>query len=446
MPKKPLTRKSSNQQLPKMASALVPREIVSWVLSAMALGAIEGGLLGVIVKSRFADAADPLWVNIAVAVVAGAPAFANIISFLVAGLSMGKDKIRLLSGLMQLISLCLLLMALPPSGPYGLALFCLLTVVARMAWSGILTVRAAVWRANFHRRWRGRVASRLAQASSLAMAATGAVIGVALDHSESAYQWLFPITALAMLAAARVYGKSKMRGHLRLQKAEMEPGETGENPRSALSLSAMLAVLRDNREYRRYMIGMMAFGSGNLMLTPLLVVIMNDQLGLPRFDQVLLTSSIPLLVLCFSIGAWGRLLDGRHILHYRAVQAWFFVAANVAFAAGVILQLTWVLWPAAAILGAAYAGGLLGWNLGHNDFASDRESSIYMAIHVSLTGARGLVMPLFGVVCYQWLEYTAAGSGTYAMFLPVTLTLSGTLWFVHLSILKRRLDAATTDL
>ena len=56
-----------------MAAALVPRELLSWSLAAVALGALEGGLLGVIVKNQFADVASPVAVNFGVALVAGAP-------------------------------------------------------------------------------------------------------------------------------------------------------------------------------------------------------------------------------------------------------------------------------------------------------------------------------------------------------------------------------------
>ena len=124
-----------------MASALVPRELLSWSRTAITLGALEGGLLGVIVKNQFSGVASPLLVNFIVAIVAGAPAFANLSSFIVAPLAQGRDKIVLLSRLMLLMGICLVLMSLPRTSATGLILFTLLAVVARAAWSGILTVK-----------------------------------------------------------------------------------------------------------------------------------------------------------------------------------------------------------------------------------------------------------------------------------------------------------------
>jgi hypothetical protein len=180
------------------------------------------------------------------------------------------------------------------------------------------------------------------------------------------------------------------------------------------------------------MLGMMVFGSGNLMVVAMLVVLMNDQLGLDRLRQVLITSSLPILVLCLSVRGWARVLEDRHIISYRAVHSWTFVAANAFFAAAFMGGVPQLLWVGAVLLGLAWGGGHLGWNLGHNDFADDSDSSLYMATHVWLTGLRGLIMPVLGVVFIQFLEWFSPGHGAYAMLLPFGLTLAGWSWFIHL--------------
>ena len=201
---------------------------------------------------------------------------------------------------------------------------------------------------------------------------------------------------------------------------------------SSFSLQAMAAVLKGNREFRNYMLGMMVFGSGNLMIIAMLVVLMNDYFTLPRLHQVVITSSLPLLVLFVTIAHWAKVLDRRHIFTYRAIHSWNFVSAHVVFATAALANMPGLLWLGSLLLGSAYAGGHLGWNLGHNDFTSDADSSLYMAIHVSLTGLRGLLMPIVGVAFFQYLESVAPGHGAYAMLLPVALCLLGSFWFVYL--------------
>lgn len=417
------------QGLPRMSAALVPRELLSWSLSAISLAALEGGLLGVIVKNQFSEVGSPALVNFAVAVVAGAPSFANLSSFFVAPLAQGRDKIVLLSRLMLLMGICLVLMAFPPTSGPGLFFFTLLAVVGRAAWSGILTVRAAVWRANYERRWRGRVTARIVQFASLLVAGVSALTGLLMDWHGDAWRVVFPLAGLSSVAAWYVYRHTRVRRHQKLLHAERAELSLRS---SSFSLKAMAGVLKDNRDFRNYMLGMMVFGSGNLMIIAMLVVLMNDYFTLPRLHQVMITSSLPLLVLFVSIAHWAKVLDKRHIFTYRAIHSWNFVAAHGVFATGALAGRPELLWLGSLLLGSAYAGGHLGWNLGHNDFTTDANSSLYMAIHVSLTGMRGLLMPIVGVAFFQYLETRSTGSGAYAMLLPVILCLIGAFWFVYL--------------
>jgi len=427
---------TANQKLPRMAAALVPRELANWGLAAVALGALEGGLLGVIVKNQFAGAASPMVVNVAVAVVAAAPSFSNLWSFLFASLAAGRDKLALLSKLMLMMGLCLVVMALPGLTAGGLAVFCLAAVLARTAWSGILVVRAAVWRANYSRAWRARVTARIVQMASLLIAAYSALIGVLLDWRPDAFRPAFVLGGACAIYASYVVRKSRLRRQRQLIAAELAE-QTVQGRR--LSLSVLVRVLRRDIDFRHYMMAMMVMGGGNLMTLPMLVIMLNEHLQLNQLHQVTVISSLPLLVLCFSISYWARLLDRKHIFSYRAFHSWFFAAASLLFSLALINQNAALLWPGSVILGAAFAGGNLGWNLGHNDFSNDGNASHYMAIHVTLTGLRGLVMPLVGVGFYEYLSVRQPDYAVWALLLPFTLTFSGALFFValHLQLVRR---------
>jgi hypothetical protein len=421
-----------------MAAALMPRELVSWSLSAVGLGALEGDLLGVVVKNQFGNAASPALVNIEVVIVASAPAFTNLSSFLFAAIAAGRDKLILLSRLMLIISVCLAVMAVPGLNAYGLVIFCLMAVLARAAWSGILTIRASVWRANYNRAWRGRVTAHIVRLSLLLVAGYSALTGVLLDWHDGAFRLAFLLASVCTLLAARVYRNARVRGHRQLLAAE-NAAQASQGRR--LNLSVFTGVLRENTDFRRYMISMMVFGSGNLMLLPMLVIMLNEYLAINQFRQVVITSSLPLFVLYVSVPYWARMLDRLDIFSYRAIHSWFFVTASALFAIAVISHRAELLWPAAIVLGSAYAGGHLGWNLGHNDFSSDARASHYMAIHVALTGLRGLIMPLAGVAFYQYLAAHWAARAHFALLLPLGLTMSGSFLFLALHLNLKRLRA-----
>jgi hypothetical protein len=77
------------------------------------------------------------------------------------------------------------------------------------------------------------------------------------------------------------------------------------------------------------------------------------------------------------------------------------------------------------LMGVSLAAGSLGWSLGHNDFAPRGEETRYMALHVTLTGLRGLLAPPAVVAAYHGLEYLRAGLGRWALLLPVALIVAG---------------------
>jgi len=423
---------SASGELPFVARTLMPREVRINALMAVTLGAVEGGLVAVIVKIGFAGSASPALVNLAVALVAGAPALANVASLGFANLAQGGHKSRWVASLMALTALSTLMLALAPVNGFGLVWVTFWMLFARLCWAGVITLRAAIWRANFPRHVRARITGRIAVIYSLLMALVAGGIGLAMEFDDRVWRLLFPMAAVLGLIAAWRYRRFTVRGHGRLLREEAAQG-----PGGSFRIADAVAVLREDRWYRRYMATMFVFGSGNLMVIALLVVILTEQIGAGRMTQVLLTTTLPLVTVALFTPFWARRLDRSHVLEYRAVHSWMFVVAMACFVPGAILGELWWFWAGSLALGGAFAGGKLGWNLGHNDFSSDGRSTLYMAIHVTLTGVRGLLAPLVGVGLYQWLESIQPGRGRFVLIVPLLLTLAAAVTFVILARLHR---------
>ena len=93
--------------------------------------------------------------------------------------------------------------------------------------------------------------------------------------------------------------------------------------------------------------------------------------------------------------------------------------------AAVLLHLPLLLWPARCCSASSLAAGSLGWNLGHNDFAPRGEETRYMALHVTLTGMRGLVAPPLGDRGLSPARVVARRSRAWALLLPLALVVAG---------------------
>jgi hypothetical protein len=424
--------------LPYMIRAHHPRELQSWALLGMAMGAVEGGVMGVLVRNAFFGHVSDAWLNTAIALVTGAPALANIMSFFWASASHGRDKIRFLITMQTAGMFCLLLIAFAPITSWGLGLAVAGSIGTRACWAGVSTVRTQVWRANYPRPIMAKMAGRMVTVMALIMGSVGIGLGFALTIKADAFRWAYPVLAFIGLIGAYRFRRIRVR-----RQKQLLAGENADASRALKRPNPMMMIelLRADPEFRRYMRLMMQFGSGNLMVLAPLILIINAHYSLTQLEQMLITSSIPLLMMTATMRIWSRLLDSGHVVHYRARHAWSFVAAFITWIAAIPLDMPALLWIGAAVYGFAQAGGVLGWNLGHHDFSSPERAAQYMGTHVTLTGIRGLIAPLVGVWGYQWLEMRAPGSGHWILVLPLLLATSGAIGFVRWSREMRRREA-----
>jgi hypothetical protein len=421
------------------ANAMLRREILPWALLGLTLGMVEGATAAVLVKQRFAASADPFVVNLAVALVSGAPALANVVSFAWANLAHGRSRVRLVVALQALFAMTVGVVGLAPAATGGLLLTVASILAARVLWSGILTVRSSIWIANYPRHLLARFTGRIVVATSLTLAAAASATALALDADAFDARLLYAGAAIAGLVAAWRYRAARVRREYQLLDAEQ--AEVGQG--DVFSLRTLRQILREDPDYREYMLWMGVYGGGSLMLTSQLVVILTDRLGMAPGRQIAMLAVLPLLAVPLCVPMWARLFDGSHVVSYRSRQAWVLVLAVAILCAGTLADLEWLLWVGAVALGIANAGANLGWSLGHNDFASPGRAQQYMGVHVTLTGVRGMVAPPLGIAAYQGLEALGAGAGRWSLLLPLAGTAAGAAGF---SRMRRRLGAArSTD-
>lgn len=413
--------------MPLLSRAHYRRELVAWSLLPVALGAIEGGVVGVFAKNAFADAVSPSALNMAVAILVAAQAFANIVSFIWAALSHGRHKIRALTAL-QLAAMAMIgLIAFAPFNAWGLAMLVAGVVGARVCWSGVAILRSTVWHANYPRHARARLAGKLATVQALVMAGTGLLIGLAMDFDHRAIRVAYPVAVVIGLIGVAVYSRLRMRGHRALLKAERASADPAARSANPLLLRA---VLRHDAHFRHYMTCMFVFGFGNLMAGAPLIIMLTERFRLGESVSVVIATTIPLLLMPVSIPVWSRLLDRMHIIRFRAIHSWMFVTSTLTLLASALTLQPWLLFVAAGLKGIAFGGGVLGWNLGHHDFAPPERVSQYMGVHVTLTGLRGMTAPVLGVAIYQWLEWQHPGAGAWVFAVCLGLSTTGAIGFV----------------
>ena len=166
-----------------------------WTLVYVCLGVVEGGTAAVMVRSLFGSAAPSLVVDLVLALVSSAPAWANLVSLVYARRAQGRPKVQFLRPLLAAMAVCVGALALLPVGGVGLVAFLLIYSAARLLWAGVDTVRSVIWSVNFPRHLRARVTGRILVNGAIAIAGVGLLLGWLLEHDDGWYR-------AAILAAA----------------------------------------------------------------------------------------------------------------------------------------------------------------------------------------------------------------------------------------------------
>ena len=379
-----MTEPLSVKAQPYMSRQSYRHELVTVALFPLGIALVEGSVITVLAKRVFD--VGPM----AFATMMAAPMFANLTSFFWTRLAKGKPKVRMIASLQSMLLLCLIGIAFLPTNDLGKLLLVSLVVLSRCCLAGIATLRSTVWRQNYPRRSRARITSKLVLLTSLGLAFGPLIVYYLMRSNDMLFRPLY--IAVALIASVGVFAYSRIRLRTEKQLLNHERGitqsESADDP--DLPKATFVSVLRNDKFFRQYMIWQFFAGVGNMIgETAIIALIISWTAKEHAFVPVLFNATIPMAFAMLTLPMWAKYMDKVHITKFRTRHAFTWVAAQLGY---------WIvgcigMWQLAAIprmiQGLARSGGTLAWNLGHNDFADRRLVTIYMGIHVTLTGVRG---------------------------------------------------------
>ncbi len=382
-------------------------ELLAAFTLPVALSMVEGGVVGVLARKAF-DAPGMLF-----AAIMAAPLIANLTSFIWAKLAQGRRKVRFIVGILVAWLICVASIATLPLSPAGSWLLVVLVIISRCMISGVITLRSTVWRLNYPRRVRAQVTGKLALLNSLIIAIAPLAGYYCLDLNVNAFRWLYPSSCLFAMIGVFAFSRVRLRGERDLLRYERMPlsrptphGEANPiyeyDPRQKAGGGIQFfSVLKRDDRFRWYMICQFIAGMSMMMGETAVIYKITELTRSIRYEyflSIFLSTALPLLLATLVMPIWAKHLDRVHISRFRVRQGWFWMAAQGCNWFGAMTGSLAVIALARSIIGIVRGGGMLAWQLGHNDFADRRMVAVYMGIHVTLTGVRGSIAPFLGII------------------------------------------------
>ncbi|MFN9993602.1 MAG: MFS transporter [Phycisphaerales bacterium] len=424
----------SNPDVPYLSRPAAGQELLNSIFFAITLAAIEPGVVSVYVKQSFDDVATPALLAFAVAFVGASSELANLLSFIWTPLNQGKPKVRFVNALQAGVIAGVLAIALLPVSVAGLWVLMAVMLCARVCWSGIITVRPTIWRANYPRHVRAGVVGRFGLMEVTFIAIFSLALGAVLDHAPQLHTPLVLLTAVSGVGA--IYSLMRLRVRNERQVLIEESSRSIMKPWHGPA--CVLRTLRKDPDYARFMWCLFLLGFGNLMIPSISVLILKDEFQLSYLPSILAMTVIPRVVQACAIPLWAKFLDRAHVVRFRSIHSWTFVIAGIAFVIGAHWHSVTTIFIATALMGLGFGGGALAWNLGHTDFAPVSETSEYMAAHLTLNGLRGIIAPFVSVGLFELLRNHGYDAGTIVYALALLFSVLGAWGFVDL---RRRMGA-----
>lgn len=426
------------------------RELLTAATMPVAVGMLDGGVVGVLGKTIF-DVS-----NFGFAMISASPMFANLTSLFWARWSRGRKKSSFVGAVMfGLLGLVALVSVLPTDG-WGPAALVGIVVLGRCLMAGVVAVRSTIWRLNFPRNVRAKLTGKLMLTATLLMTVVPLAVGPMLDWRPGLFRWIYPVAAAVGVVGVLSFTRIRVRQERQLLRSENNPHADRDTPkRSDGRPHTFVSVLREDHHFRSYMTWQFFAGVANMMGNTAFALFVIEAIK-HRSDAntlgMMLNTTVPLAVATLTVPLWSKLLDRMHIARYRIPHGltWVFGQSScyvVCLAFVKTGRVEWFFLPM-ILRGVMQGGGMIAWQLGHNDFADKRLAALYMGIHQTLTGVRGAFAPFLGVwLLAGWEGFSWVGGdvppweGIGEQVFLITTGFAVVAWLGFWS-LSQKLDAA----
>ena len=247
--------------------------------------------------------------------------------------------------------------------------------------------------------------------------------GRLLDYDNYAFKYIYPI--IGILGIVSIFLLSKIRvGNviISVRKSLIDSIRT--------SLKEFVLIMKRNKAYRDFEIGFMFYGFAFMSSAVMIPLFYNKVLEL-NYSSTAFYKNFYNVLAILALPLFGKLISKIDPRKF-SIMTFFLLFLTILFTAlteyfpqsneFLNIDFFYVLVLANVFYGLFAAAMPLLWSIGSAYFCKTEEADTYQAIHLSLTGLRGLIAPLAGVLIYKFSNFTFTFStGMLSLIIGITL-------------------------
>lgn len=294
--------------------------------------------------------------------------------------------------------------------------------------SMLLSMWNIVFKHNYREENRSKLYSWASSLQTLVVVIVTTAFGYYLDINASFYKIMFPVAGLCGIVT--YYNLAKMVG----LSADDYSGKTGKTKKYisfrlfkdilTLPFRITVKVFKDNPSFFRFEAYFFLYGVAFMVLSPVIPVFLVDDLQLSyspiSFAKGLVFHSAFIL---FS-PVMGKYHGSKNPTRFCGIvfsilAAFPLMLVSAKYFSAINLDKDIILYASFFVFGIAMSGVTIAWSLGSIFYAPQNQVSNYQAVHVTLTGIRGLFSPALGYAVMKILAIE------YSFYLSAILFLTG---------------------
>ena len=283
----------------------------------------------------------------------------------------------------------------------------------------------SMWQANVSAGSRNKLWGLTVTLATIVSMGCAAGAGHILDINQFNFRWLFASSGVIGLLGTLILAQAPLRGRyklssqlprLNLRKLLIEP------------IKGFLALLKRDRCFLHFEAAFFLYGSALMLLFPVMPFYLKDFAGLSYTQIGIAQGPLAMAGVIMLSPVWGKFMDGRG----PAALCYLIFAILSLFPLGLFIGmehfegrgLLLVIYGAHVIFGIGMSGINVAWSLAPVTFARGADASPYSGAHVTITGIRGSVAPMLGVIMMS-ISYETVFIASASLFLLGSI---GMIW------------------